>query len=184
MSSSSLKAACEKLHHGQQEDKLFSPKEPSSSSYSSSSSSQATSSDPAVFWVSSWRTVAVDEDTTEWKGDIAETDFRTGEWNSHPKSLRDDYDEELETGSESEVDIYMGVEEECIQKKWLKIDKDYEGDLEEEDEEWDSSGSTEYLRTLKGFFPLLRRGLQTDEAPWGSEEELEYLRDGEHRRIC
>ncbi|XP_054899169.1 uncharacterized protein LOC129368276 isoform X2 [Poeciliopsis prolifica] len=181
LSSSSIKAACEKLHHGQREDKLFSPKEPSSfsSSFSSSSSSssQATSSDPGVFWVSPWRTVAMGEDTTEWKGDIAETDFRTGAWNSQPKSLRVDCDEESETGSESEVDIYMAVEEECIQEKWLKIDKDYEGDFEEEDEEWDSSGSTEYLRTLKGFFPLLERGLQTDEVPWGSEEELEYLRD-------
>uniref|UniRef100_A0A3P9NT65 Mitogen-activated protein kinase kinase kinase 14b n=1 Tax=Poecilia reticulata TaxID=8081 RepID=A0A3P9NT65_POERE len=185
LSSSSIKAACEKLHRGQLEDRLFPPKEPSSSSSSSSSSSQATSSDPVVFWVSPWRTVAVDEDTAEWTGDIAETDVITGEWNSHPKSLRDDYyDEELETGSESEVDIYMAVEEECIQEKWLKTDKDYEGDWEEEDEEWDSSGSTEYLRTLKGFFPLLQRGLHTDEAPWGSEEELEYLRDGEHRNIC
>ncbi|KAM4715361.1 mitogen-activated protein kinase kinase kinase 14 isoform 2-T2 [Anableps anableps] len=169
LSPSSIKAACEKLHHGRHEDSF--PKEPSTSS-------QTTSSDPAVLWVSPWRTVAVDEDTSEWKGDVSETDSITGEWDSHPKSLRDDYTDEAawETGSESEVDIYMAVEEECIQEKWLKTDKDYEGDWEEDDE-WDSSGSTEYLRTLRGLFPLLRKGLQTEEPPWGSEAELEYLRD-------
>ncbi|MEQ2312659.1 hypothetical protein AMECASPLE_033474 [Ameca splendens] len=179
LSPPSVKTAWEKLHHGQREDKLLSLKE-------SSPSSQSTSSDPSALWVSPWRTVAVDEDTAEWKGDLSETDSISGEWDSNPKSLRDDYADEAEweTGSESEVDIYMAEEEECIQEKWLKTDEDYEGDWEEEDEEGDSSGSTEYLRTLKGLFPLLRRGLLTHEASWGSEAELEYLRDGKHRSIC
>ncbi|XP_047232460.1 mitogen-activated protein kinase kinase kinase 14 isoform X2 [Girardinichthys multiradiatus] len=172
LSPPSVKTAWEKLHHGQREDKLLSLKE-------SSPSSQSTSSDPSALWVSPWRTVAVDEDTAEWKGDLSETDSISGEWDSNPKSLRDDYADKAEwkTGSESEVDIYMAEEEECIQEKWLKTDEDYEGDWEEEDEEGDSSGSTEYLRTLKGLFPLLRRGLLTNEASWGSEAELEYLRD-------
>ncbi|XP_035997955.1 mitogen-activated protein kinase kinase kinase 14 [Fundulus heteroclitus] len=171
LSPSSLKTASDALHHGQREDKLFPPKEPSSPSHTAST-------DPAALWVSPWRTVAVDEDNV----DVSETDSITGEWDSHPRPLRDQYADEgpWETGSESEVDIYMAEEEECTQEKLLKTDKDYEGDWEEEeeeDEEWDSSDSTEYLRTLRGLFPLLRRGLQTDEASWGSEAELEYLRD-------
>lgn len=129
----------------------------------------------------------MEEDTTECKGDVSETDSVTGEWDSHPKPLRDDCTDktEWETGSESEVDIYMAAEEECIQEKCLKTDKDYEGDWEEEeDEEWDSSGSTEYLHKLRGLFPLLRKGLQTEEASWGSEAELEFLRDGEYISVC
>uniref|UniRef100_A0A096LXL4 Mitogen-activated protein kinase kinase kinase 14b n=1 Tax=Poecilia formosa TaxID=48698 RepID=A0A096LXL4_POEFO len=129
LSSSSIKAACEKLHHGQWEDRLFFPK------------AQAISSDPAVFWVSPWRTVAVDEDTAD----------RT------------------EQGSGTPIRSPCKM---ITTRSWRPA-----LNWEEEDEEWDSSGSTEYLRTLRGLFPLLRRGLQADEAPWGSEEELEYLRD-------
>ncbi|XP_038130164.1 mitogen-activated protein kinase kinase kinase 14-like isoform X2 [Cyprinodon tularosa] len=170
LSPSSVKTACEKLHHSQHKDKLISLREPSP---------QTTSPDPAMMWVSPWRTVAVEEDTTEGKGDVSETESIAGEWDSHPKSLRDDYmyEPEQDNDSESEVDIYIGEDEERMQDKWLKTDEDYEGDWEEEDEERDSSASSEYLRTLRDMFPLLRRGLQTDEASWGSEAELEYLRD-------
>lgn len=125
----------------------------------------------------------------------AETDSLTREWDSQPKSLRDDYttgDKDWGAGSDSEVDIYMG-EEEFIREKWLKTDRDYEGDWEEEgdeeeeeaeeEEEWDSSMSTEYISALRGLFPLLQKGQETNDSSWGSEPELEYLRDGESETI-
>ena len=139
--------------------------------------------------------MAVDEDSDDQKDadsdreSEAETFSLNGEWDCHPKSLRDDYADEAdwETGSESEVDMYM-AEEECVQEKWLKTDKEYEGDWEEggdedEEEEWESSVSTEYLRTLRGLFPLLQKGQKTNESSWGSEAELEYLRDGESEHL-
>lgn len=124
----------------------------------------------------------MDED---WDGDAsdldseAETDCPTGDWDSHPRSLRDHYTDEAdwETGSGSDVDIYMS-EEDQNQDQDLKTDQDYKGDWEE-DEEWDSSGSTEDLQGLRGVFPLLQKGLRADRVSWGSDAELEYLRDGE-----
>ena len=113
-----------------------------------------------------------------------ETDSLTRAWESRPRSLQDDHTADWEACSDSEVDIYM-AEEEHVQQKWLKSDRDYEGDWEEEEEEeedeeeWDSSVSTEYLRALRGIFPLLQKGQQTNDNSWGSEPELEYLRDGE-----
>ncbi|KAF6725282.1 Mitogen-activated protein kinase kinase kinase 14 [Oryzias melastigma] len=44
----------------------------------------------------------------------------------------------------------------------------------EEEEEWDSTGSVEQLSALRDLFPLLQKG---HKRLWGSEEELEYLRD-------
>ncbi|KAL6094402.1 map3k14 [Pungitius sinensis] len=136
-----------------------------------------------MHWVSPWRTTAVEEDSSDRRdGDSvrdseAEMDLFSGEWESGPKSLQDGY-------SDSEVDIYM-AEEEHLQRKWLKSERDYEGDWEEEreeeekeeeEEEWDSSTSTEYLRALRGIFPLLQKGQQTKEDSWGSEPELKNLR--------
>uniref|UniRef100_A0A668AK81 Mitogen-activated protein kinase kinase kinase 14b n=1 Tax=Myripristis murdjan TaxID=586833 RepID=A0A668AK81_9TELE len=43
----------------------------------------------------------------------------------------------------------------------------------------DSSSLTEYFHALKVHFPLLRKGQQTTGHSWGSEPELEYLRDGD-----
>lgn len=133
----------------------------------------------------------MDEDSDDWKEcdseSVEETDSLTREWESRPNSLQDEYtadEKDWDTWSDSEVDIYMG-EEEYIQEKWLKTDRDYEGDWEEEEneeeeeEQWDSSMSTEYLRALRGLFPLLQKGQQTNDTSWGSEAELEYLRDGE-----
>ena len=116
----------------------------------------------------------MEEDGSE--GRDSEVDTR--EWESPPKSLQDEKD--LDSWTDSDVDIYMG-EEEYIQEKRLKTDGDYEGDWEEdgdeeEEEEWDP-GSTEYLRNLQGLFPLLQKGQQANS--WGSEPELEQLRDGE-----
>ncbi|XP_039991834.1 uncharacterized protein LOC120794657 [Xiphias gladius] len=182
----SVKTAREILHHGknQTEDSPGSlspgitPNKPS-----------AAASAPAMYWVSPWRTTAVDEDGSDWEdGDAdqdceVDTDSLTREWDSQPKSLRDDYaadEKDWETGSYSDVDMYMG-EEEFIQEEGTKTDKDYEGDWEEEgqeeEEEWDSSVSTDYLRALRGLFPLLQKGQQTNDSLWGSEPELEYLRD-------
>ncbi|KAM9336951.1 mitogen-activated protein kinase kinase kinase 14 [Symphorus nematophorus] len=177
----SVKSACEKLYRGQSQD-VTSPTEPS-----------ADGSAPMMYWVSPWRTTAVDEDSNDWQDSDSdgnsevETDCLDREWDSRPKSLQDDYtaDEKAwDTWSDSEIDIYM-AEEECMQEKWLKTDRDYEGDWEEEgdeeeeeeEEEWDSSISTEYLRALRGLFPLLQKGHQTNDTSWGSEPELEYLRD-------
>uniref|UniRef100_A0AAQ4PVN2 Mitogen-activated protein kinase kinase kinase 14b n=1 Tax=Gasterosteus aculeatus aculeatus TaxID=481459 RepID=A0AAQ4PVN2_GASAC len=145
-----------------------------------------------IYWVSPWRTTAVEEDGSDRRdGDSvqdseAEMDFLTGEWESWPKPLQDDYREDWHSDSDSEVDIYM-AEEEHLQRKWLKSERDYEGDWEEEraeeeeeeeeEEEWDSFMSTEYLRALRGIFPLLQKGQQTNEDSWGSEPELENLRE-------
>ncbi|XP_047464070.1 uncharacterized protein LOC125021920 isoform X2 [Mugil cephalus] len=184
----SVKTACDRLYHGQRhkEDSPcslspevpFTPNKPS-----------AAASSPAVFWVSPWRTTAVDEDSSDWAdGDSdqyseVETDSLTREWNSESESLWEDYasdKKDWEIDSDSEVDIYM-AEEEYTPEKWRKTDKDYEGDWEDEEEvEWDSSLSglsTEYLHALRGVFPLLQKGQQTNDDSWGSEAELEYLRD-------
>ncbi len=145
-----------------------------------------------MFWVSPWRTTAVDEDSNDCKdGDShpnseVETESLSREWESQPKPLQDEND--WDTWSDSDVDIYMG-EEEYVQEKWLKTDRDYEGDWEEEadeeeEEEWDSLKSTEYLHALRGLFPVLKKGQLTNDSPWGSEPELEYLRDGESGKLC
>ncbi|XP_026170942.1 uncharacterized protein map3k14b isoform X2 [Mastacembelus armatus] len=183
----SVRTACEKLLYGknQKEDSPCSlstgilPNKPS-----------AWVSEPTKYWVSPWRTTAIDEDSKDREygdsklGFEVDTDSLSGEWDSQPKSLRVDYtayENDWGSGSDSDVDIYMG-EEEFLKLKWLKSDKDYEGDWEEEedeeeDEDWDASSvSTEYLRALRGLFPLLQKGQQTNGNSWGSEPELEYLR--------
>nr|XP_046232537.1 mitogen-activated protein kinase kinase kinase 14 isoform X2 [Scatophagus argus] len=171
----SIKSACEKLYHGRTAD--------TPCSLSPGTTPSAAASAPSVFWVSPWRTTAVDEDSDDWKSDkdsVVETDSFTREWESQPRSLQDDYtagEKEWDVWSDSEVDIYMG-EEEYVQEKWLKTDRDYEGDGEEdEEEEWDFPMSTEYLQALRGLFPLLQKGQQTKDKSWGSGPELEYLRD-------
>lgn len=158
---------------------------------------------PTMHWVSPWRTRAIHEDSSDLEEGVSEldseeeTDSLTKEWESQPKSLRQYYvadDKDWETGSDSEVDIYMG-EEEYSQKRgaWPKNDRAYEGDWEEEEEEQeggeeeeeecDSSSLTEYFHALKVHFPLLRKGQQTTGHSWGSEPELEYLRDGESEKL-
>ncbi|XP_041671927.1 uncharacterized protein LOC121528505 [Cheilinus undulatus] len=182
----SVRSASEKLYHSKNQD------EDTPCSLSTEIPTMPTKpSAPEMYWVSPWRTTAVDEDSNDSKDDESDCDFDleaeslTREWDSQPKTLQDDYTggKDWDSCSDSEVDIYMG-EEEYAQEKWLKTDRDYEGDWEEEgneeedeDEEWDSSVSTEYLRALKGLFPLLQKGQKTNGDSWGSEPELEYLRD-------
>ncbi|KAM9425811.1 mitogen-activated protein kinase kinase kinase 14 [Pholidichthys leucotaenia] len=177
----SVKTACEKLYQDQSQNKGA----PHSLSSDIPISPHKLSS-PTMCWVSPWRTAAMDEDSNDRDGDsYPDSEVDTDqEWDCEPKSLQDvAYEKDWETGLDSEVDIYMG-EQEYVQEKWLKLEKDYEGDWEgegeeedEEEEEWDSSVSTEYLRTLRSLFPLLQKGQQTDDNSWGSEAELEYLRD-------
>lgn len=174
----SLKRAAERLHRG----KSWSEDTPAKPS--------AALSAQTMHWVSPWRTTAINEDSSDWQeGDYeSDSDSFTREWESQPKSLRDDYatdEKDWNPWSDSDVDIYMG-EEEYMQEKWQKTDREYEGDWEEEgdegeeeeEEEWDSSVSTEYHHALKGVFPLLQKGQKTTENSWGSEAELDYLRDG------
>lgn len=131
-----------------------------------------------VHWVSPWRTAAVHEDDGDFES-------KTTPLESQPRSLQDGSaagDNDWDSWSDSEVDIYVG-EEEFIQERWLKADRDYEGDWEEEEEsdeedgEWDSSVSTGYRCDLRGLFPLLQKAQQVKS--WGSESALEELRDGE-----
>ncbi|KAF0025859.1 hypothetical protein F2P81_022740 [Scophthalmus maximus] len=136
-----------------------------------------------MHWVSPWRTTAGDEDSEDGDSDV-EAESVTGAKDSQPRSLRDEQD--WDTGSDSDVDMYMG-EEEFVQETWTKTDGDYEGDWEEEEEgqeeeeeeeeDWESSVSSEYLRALRGLFPLLQKGRQRSDSPWGSEPELEFHRD-------
>ncbi|XP_034716508.1 uncharacterized protein LOC117937009 [Etheostoma cragini] len=179
----SVKSACEKLHYNKSQNE--------NTPCSLSPGVIPTKPSATMYWVSPWRTTAVEEDSTDWKdgdSDQDSEDSLSREWESRPKPLQDDYTaggKDWDTGCDSEVDIYM-AEEEHVQGKWLKNDRDYEGDWEEEgdeeeekgeDEKWDSSMSTEYLRALRGIFPLLQKGQQTNNNSWGSEPELEYLRD-------
>ncbi|XP_040885315.1 uncharacterized protein LOC121175568 [Toxotes jaculatrix] len=184
----SVKTACESLNRGKNQNEDT----PCSLSTGINPNKPAAAvSAPTMHWVSPWRTTAVDEDSKDRDSDLdseVETDSLVREWDSQPKSLRVDFtadETDWETGSDSDVDIYMG-EDEFIQEKWLKTNKDYEGDWEEEGheeeeeegkEEWDSSGSTEHLRALRGLFPLLQKGRQSNDSSWGSEPELELLRD-------
>ncbi|KAJ0016083.1 hypothetical protein NQD34_014373 [Periophthalmus magnuspinnatus] len=172
----SIKIACENLYSSKKQNN----DNPSSllpeSPHNSRKSTRPLS--PTMHWVSPWREVAAGEDSdgSHWET-TSEQDCDV-----EPKSLKDinadgnDWD----TGSESsEVDIYMGVEE-YTEEKWLKFDRDYEGDWEEYgevEEEEDEELSTEYFRGLKDVFPVLQKGQRQDDW-WGSEEELEYLRDG------
>ena len=140
-------------------------------------------------WVSPWRAMAADEDSidseeeqTERKKYSESESMEAGGWESHSSSLHDlqteDNDWEWET--DSEVDIYLGEEEYSKGRVALgnpDDERDYEGDLEGEESEWDSSSSTELFRVLQAHFPVLRKGQPTRQS-WGSEPELEYLRDG------
>ncbi|XP_063749543.1 uncharacterized protein LOC134870938 isoform X2 [Eleginops maclovinus] len=181
----SVKNACEKLHHSKSQNE--------DTPCSLSPDVNPTKASDTMYWVSPWRTTAVDEDSNDSRDGVsdqdseADTDFLIKEWESRPKSLQDDYTtdgRDWDSCSDSEVDIYM-AEEECVQEKWLRSDRDYEGDWEEEgdeeeeeeeEEEWESSKS-EYLRALRDIFPVLQKGQQTNDNSWGSEPELEYLRD-------
>ncbi|XP_061564713.1 STE20-like serine/threonine-protein kinase isoform X2 [Cololabis saira] len=190
LSTSSVETAYKQLHHGHRQNDddhcavipeiPVSPEKPAGAFGA-----------PDVVWVSSWRTMAVEEDSSDEDGGASdqtsepETDSATGDWDSHPGLLRDDctQDADWDTGSDSEVDIYIG-EEEFIQEKWLKTENDYEGDWEEgedeeEDEEQESPVSTEYLCALRDLFPLLQKGQPEpmNDGSRGSEAELEYLRD-------
>lgn len=139
--------------------------------------SHLTEASAAVHWVSPWRTTAALEDD----GDL---DPESSQWESQPRSLQDDVaagEEDWDSWSDSEVDIYVG-EEEFIHGRRLKAERDYEGDWEEDGEfdeedmheDWDS---TQYQRALRGLFPLLRKAAQAKS--WGSESELALLRHGE-----
>lgn len=136
-----------------------------------------TEASTAVHWLSPWRTAAAEEET----GDL---ECESSQWESQPRPLQDDVvagEEDWDSWSDSEVDIYVG-EEEFIHERWLKAERDYEGDWEEDeefdeedlDEDWDS---TQYQCALRGLFPLLQKA--TQRKSWGSESELELLRDGE-----
>ncbi|AWP18126.1 putative mitogen-activated protein kinase kinase kinase 14-like [Scophthalmus maximus] len=169
LSSCSVRTACEILHRGTG----TTPPEDGPRSASA----------PAMHWVSPWRTTAGDEDSEDGDSDV-EAESVTGAKDSQPRSLRDEQD--WDTGSDSDVDMYMG-EEEFVQETWTKTDGDYEGDWEEEEEgqeeeeeeeeDWESSVSSEYLRALRGLFPLLQKGQRRSDSPWGSEPELEFHRD-------
>ncbi|XP_023805571.1 uncharacterized protein LOC101166422 isoform X1 [Oryzias latipes] len=185
LSPSSIHAACEKLLLCQRQDD-------NGLSVSSSQIPVTKNRPSAPLWVSPWRTLAGDEDSSlcghgssDQHSDV-ETDSVNGEWESYPDPLQEENRSaaEWDTGSESDIDIYMG-EEEFLQNKCQKTDRDYEGDCEEEraneeeeeeeeEEEWDSSASVEHPFSLRDLFPLLQKG---QKRLWGSEEELEYLRN-------
>ena len=150
-----------------------------------------TKSASTMQWVSPWRAMAADEDSidseegqSEWKkySESESDSMEAGRWESHSSSFHnlqtEDNDWEWET--DSEVDIYLGEEEYSKERVALgnrDDERDYEGDLEEEESEWNSSSSTELFRVLQAHFPVLRKGQPTRQS-WGSEPELEYLRDG------
>lgn len=186
LSPSSIHAACEKLLLCQRQDEDGVSDSSSQIPVTRSKSSSASPSPP--LWVSPWRTLAVNEDSNLSEHDSsdqhseAETDSVPGEWDFYPDPRQEEDKSAAgwDTGSESDMDIYMG-EEEFMQDRCQKTDQDYEGDCEEEraneeEEEWDSTGSVEQLSALRDLFPLLQKG---HKRLWGSEEELEYLRDGE-----
>ncbi|XP_069560786.1 mitogen-activated protein kinase kinase kinase 14 [Brachyistius frenatus] len=141
LSPRSVQTACEKLCPGRVQDEDV-----------PSSSSPETPNEPTMHWVSPWRTTAMDEDDRAGadsdRGFEVETESSTRKRDSEPKSLRDDYvTDEKDWESDSEVDIYMG-EDEYIREKWLKTDRDYEGDWEEEEEEREG-GRVGLLRVLR-----------------------------------
>lgn len=159
----SVRTACEKLYQVELEDSSSCPSSPGLSR-------AAEGSAPAVFWVSPWRTTAVDEDGSDGN------DFEAESRESEPRSLQ--AEEDWDRWTDSEVDLYTG-EDHCSPDKGLKTDGDYEGDWEEdgddEDEaEWSSTG---YLQALTDRFPLLQK--RQPAVSCGSEKELEYLREGE-----
>ncbi|KAK1881393.1 Mitogen-activated protein kinase kinase kinase 14 [Dissostichus eleginoides] len=136
----SVKIACEKLHHSKSQNE--------DTPCSLSPDVNPTKASDTMYWVSPWRTTAVDEDSNDWRDGVSDQDSEAEtyslirEWESRPKSLQDDYTADVgdwDSFSDSEVDIYM-AEEEYVQEKWL-------------------------------------RSQQTNDNSWGSEPELEYLRD-------
>lgn len=185
----SVKIACEKLYSSKKHNNDSPSSLSSVSPRFTSRKSTAPFLSPTMHWVSPWRTIAADEDSdgSHWDSmsdcDV-ETDTISNEWNCLPKSLRDNIkpdNKEWETAGpdSSEVDIYMG-EEDYTEEKWVKFDRDYEGDWEEEEHDEDeesSEVSTQYFHNLRDMFPLLQKG-QTQDDLWGSEAELEGLRDG------
>lgn len=170
--------ACEKLYSSMKQNKDKSGSLLPKSPYTSSKSTASFLS-PLMDWVSPWRTVAADEDSdgSHWQS----TSEQEEDCDVDPKSLKEHENyNNWETGSDSsEVDIYMG-EEEYTEEKWLKFDRDYEGDWEgdgEVEDEKSSEVSAENFHGLKDVFPLLQKG-QIQEDWWGSEPELDYLREG------
>ncbi|KAK7919442.1 hypothetical protein WMY93_010726 [Mugilogobius chulae] len=146
----SVKIACEKLYSSKKQNNNNPSTMLPESLYDFKRSTASLS--PIMHWVSPWREIAVEEDSdgSHWES-TSERDHDV-----EPKSLKDNNADEnnWDTGSESsEVDIYM--ERRNTQRKIVHG----------------------YFRDLKDVFPVLQKG-QTQDAWWGSEEELEYLRDG------
>lgn len=165
----SVRTACKKLYQVEIKESSSCPSSPGISRAEPSAEVSA----PAVFWVSPWRTTAVDEDGSD--GNNFEAESRESE----PRSLQ--VEEDWDSWSDSEVDLYTG-EDECSPEKGLKTDRDYEGDWEEDgdDEDEEEWSSAEYLQALTHLFPLLQKCQPA--VSCGSEKELEYLREGESRK--
>uniref|UniRef100_H3D2S3 Protein kinase domain-containing protein n=1 Tax=Tetraodon nigroviridis TaxID=99883 RepID=H3D2S3_TETNG len=149
LSRRSVRTAWEKLYQVEIEDSSPCPSSPGSSC----AEPPADVSAPAVFWVSPWRTAAVDED---------EDDGEAESGGSEPRSLR--VEEDWDGWTDSEVDLYTG-EDDSSPGKTLRTDGDW--------------SSAEYLQALTDLFPLLQK---CQPAVCGSEEELEHLREGESRK--
>lgn len=171
----SVRTACENLYQVEMEDSSSRSSSPEISRAEQFAEVLA----PGVFWVSPWRTTAVDQDGSH--GNDLEAESRESE----PRSLQmEEEEEDWDRWTDSEVDLYTG-EDDCSPEKGLKTDWDYEGDWEEEEEgdeedEEEEWSSTEYLQALTELFPLLQK--YQPAVSCGSEEELEYLREGESRR--
>ncbi|XP_020310070.1 uncharacterized protein LOC109865966 [Oncorhynchus kisutch] len=138
----------------------------------------ATQSATKMHWVSPWRALAAGADSSDSEegGSELERDSESvtysledRDWESYQNSLEESHVvEDWEPETDSEVDIYLGEDGDLERKS----DWEYEGDWEEEE------SSTELYQALHTHFPVLRKGQPEIDQSWGSEPELEYLRDG------
>ncbi|XP_041717148.2 mitogen-activated protein kinase kinase kinase 14 [Coregonus clupeaformis] len=143
----------------------------------------ATQSAPKMHWVSPWRALAAEADSSDSEEGGSELErnsesvtysLEDRDWEYYQHSLEESHVvEDWEYETDSEVDIYLGEDGDPEKSSvFKKGDCEYEGDWEEEE------SSTELYQALHTHFPVLRKGLPEIDQSWGSEPELEYLRDG------
>ncbi|XP_012989326.3 mitogen-activated protein kinase kinase kinase 14 isoform X2 [Esox lucius] len=152
------------------------------------SQSKTTQSAPTMQWVSPWRVLAADADSSD--SEKSGTKLRSVSKSlndsfvnyeeSRPKSLEVSHAvEDWESEIDSEVDIYLGEDEYPEESSVFKTGNwEFVGSWEEEESEWDHNPFTELSQALHTHFPVLWKSQPENDQYWGSEPELEHLRDG------
>ncbi|KAL0984193.1 hypothetical protein UPYG_G00138340 [Umbra pygmaea] len=145
----------------------------------SSSQPEASSAAESMHWVSPWRMLAADAESSDSQeggselesgsesfiSSLEDRDCKAQQNSLEERCVVEDWESEID----SELDIYLGEDEDAEKSNdFTKGNWEYFGNCEKAD----------LYQALHTHFPVLRNGQPENNQSWGSEPELEYLRDG------